>query len=250
MTEPRHLDARIAEFFRTTQPDLPDRAFDAVRRDLHRTRQLVVVGPFREPSSLPRARYGVAAVVVLALGIVTLSLRSVGGPGGLPSPSPSAAATLSTPTVFTSPIYGYTVTAPAGWIVAPALLRWDGTTQSGPDADADKLAGPRKLDVWAFAGPFGGDLAAFADNRIAANARDHADTCPADAFKTNEPFEIGGEAWVLLTWNCGALINQAITIHGGVAYAFVFRDLDVRAATDPVDRELFLSILDSVELPK
>ncbi len=261
MTELRHSDARIAAFFEVTQPDLPDRTFDAVRRDIHRTRQLVVIGPFREPNSLPRARYAVAAAVVLGFGIVVLRLRPVAGPGGAPSlappppvvPSapvtPSAAASPSGPTVFTSPFYDYTVTAPADWIVAPALLRWDGTKQPGPDAEADKFAGPRKLTAWAFAGPFVGDLAAFVADRIAANARDHADTCPSDAFKTNEPLEISGQPWVLLGWNCGALINQAVTVRGAVAYAFTFRDLDVRAAADPVDRVIFLSILDSVELP-
>lgn len=261
MTEPEHQDARIAAFFEATQPDLPDRAFDAVRRDIHRTRQLVVIGPFREPNSFPRTRYAVAAAVVLAVGIVVLSLRPVAGPGGVPGPTPkptigpsssimpSTAASPSGPIVFISPEYGYTVTAPSGWIVAPALLRWNGTNQPGPDAESDKLAGPRKLTAWAFAGPFGGDLAAFVADRIAANARDHADTCPADALKTNEPLEIGGQPWVLLGWDCGALINQAITVRGSVAYAFIFRDLDVRAATDPADRAIFLSILDSVELP-
>lgn len=261
MTAPRDPDARIVAFFEASQPDLPDRAFDAVRRDIHRTRQLVVIGPFREPDSFPLARFAVAAAVVLTVGIVVLSLRPVAGPGGVPGPTPkltigpsssitpSTAASPSGPTVFISPQYGYTVTAPPGWIVAPALLRWNGTNQPGPDAESDKLAGPRQLTVWAFAGPFGGDLAAFVADRIAANARDHADTCPANALKTNEPLEIRGQSWVLLAWDCGALINQAITVRGRVAYAFVLRDLDIRAATDPADRAILLSILDSVELP-
>jgi hypothetical protein len=261
MSAPRDRDARIAAFFESSQPDLPDRTFDAVRRDIHRTRQLIVIGPLREPDSILGARFVAAAAVVLAVGIAFLNLRPVVGPGGVPSPappttvvtsptvSPSAAASPSGPTVFTSPLYGYTVTVPAGWISAPAILRWDGKRQSGPDAESDKFAGPESLSAWGFAGPFSGDLAGFVTDRIAANARDHADTCPVDALEINEPLQIGGQRWVLLGWNCGALINQAVTVRSGVAYAFIFRDLTVRAASDPADRAIFQSILDSVELP-
>jgi hypothetical protein len=146
-------------------------------------------------------------------------------------------------------MYGYTVTIPAGWLAAPAVLRWDGTKSSGPDAESDKFAGPAQLTSWAIAGPFSGDLAAFVTDRIAANARDHSDTCPRATPEINEPLQIGGQPWVLLGWNCGAVINQALTFRAGVAYVFTFRDLGVRAATDPADRALFMSILDSVELP-
>ncbi len=44
-------------------------------------------------------------------------------------------------------------------------------------------------------------------DRIAATARDHGDTCPVAEPEVNEPLQIGGEPWVLLGWNCGALIN-------------------------------------------
>lgn len=261
MSAPRDRDARIAAFFEASQPDLPDRTFDAVRRDIHRTRQLIVIGPLREPDSIIGARFAVAAAVVVAVGIALLNLRPGVGPGGVPSPSPtptvvpsptvspSVAPSPSGPTVFTSPLYGYTVTVPAGWISAPAMLRWDGTKQPGPDAESDKFDGPESLSAWGFAGPFSGDLAAFVADRIVANARDHSDTCPVAEPEINEPLQIGGQPWVLLGWNCGALINNAVTVRAGVAYEFTFRNLAVKAASDPVDRALFLSILDSVELP-
>jgi hypothetical protein len=44
------------------------------------------------------------------------------------------------------------------------------------------------------------------------------------------------------------LINQAVTVHKGVAYSFVFRDLAIKAATDPADGRLFQSILQSVRV--
>jgi hypothetical protein len=151
--------------------------------------------------------------------------------------------------VFTSPVYGYTVLVPAGWTSASAILRWDGTKQPGPDAETDQFVGPGDLTAWAFAGPFSGDLTAFVADRIAATARDHSDTCPVAEPELNEPLQIGGQPWVLLGWNCGALINTAVTVRAGVAYTFNFRDLGVRAATEPDDRAIFLSMLDSVELP-
>ncbi|TME13466.1 MAG: hypothetical protein E6I65_00915 [Chloroflexi bacterium] len=261
MTASRDPDARIAAFFESSQPDLPDRTFNVVRRDIHRTRQLVVIGPWREPTSFGNGAFVAATAAVVAVAIVLLNLRPIVGPGGVPSPAPTptvapspavsstAAASPTGPTVFTSPMYGYTVTIPAGWLAAPALLRWDGIKQPGPDAEADKFAGPEQLTAWAFAGPFSGDLAAFVTDRITANARDHSDTCPRATPEINEPLPIGGQAWVLLGWNCGALINNAVTVRAGVAYEFAYRDLGIEAATDPADRALFQSILNSVELP-
>jgi hypothetical protein len=261
MTAPRDPDARIAAFFEAAQPELPDRTFDAIRRDIHGTRQLVAVGPWRQPVGFRSAGFVAAAAAVLAVAIVVVNLRPVLGPASVPtrsptpttapSPlvSPSAPAAPSSPTVFTSPLYRYTVTVPAGWLPAAALIRWDGRRQPGPDAESDKFAGPEELTAWAFAGPFKGDLAAFVTDRITANARDHADTCPRATPEINETLRVGGRRWVLIGWNCGAVINQAVTVRGGIAYAFVFRDLGIEAATDPADRALFLSILDSVELP-
>jgi hypothetical protein len=255
MTTPRDPDAKIAAFFEARQPDLPDRAFDAVRRDIHRTRQLIVLGRLREPDHVVAARFVAAAIVVLALSIAFLELRPGFGPVGAPSlsPSPTAVpspvASPSGPTVFTSSLYGYTITIPAGWASAPAIRRWDGKNQPGPDAETDKFGGPEQLSAFAFAGPFRGNLAAFVVDRIAATARDHADTCPVAEPEINEHLEIGGQQWVLLGWDCGALINTAVTVRAGVGYVFTFRDLAVQAATDPVDRVIFRSMLDSLEFP-
>ena len=261
MTTPRDPDAKIAAFFEARQPDLPDRAFDAVRRDIHRTRQLVVVGRLREPDHLLGGRLVAAAIVLFAIGIAFLELRPAFGPVGAPSPSPSPTAipsptispspvaSPSGPIVFTSSLYGYTITLPTGWVSAPAIVRWDGKVQPGPDAETDKFGGPEQLSAFGFAGPFSGNLAAFVSDRIAATARDHADTCPVAEPEINERLQIGGQQWVFLGWNCGAVINTAVTVRAGVGYVFTFRDLAVQAATDPADRAIFRSMLDSIELP-
>ena len=263
MNEQREADPRIAAYFKTAQPDLPDRTFDAVREEIHRTGHVVVLGPLRLPTMPRVAAYLVAAAMVVAIGALALMPRQGLGPGGptaaLPSPiataspepsPPGEAATAPAgPTRFTSPIYGYRVTIPAGWIAAEALIPWDGKRQPGPDADVDKFAGPGQLSAFGFAGPFDGTLATFVTDRIAANARDHADTCPNPQPEINERLQLGDQQWVLIGWNCGAMINQAVTVRAGIAYAFTFRDLGIDAATDPADRALFMSILDSVELP-
>jgi hypothetical protein len=260
MSGPRDPDARIAAFFAASQPELPDRAFDAIRREIHGTRQLVVLGPVRMPGAPAFSWLAVTVAAVLVVAIAALDLRFGGGPGGPPNPSPSPAigpsaasspspASPAGPTRFTSPLYGYSITLPAGWLSAPALLRWDGVNQPGPDAETDKFDGPDQLTMFGFAGPFEGDLPAFVGDRIAANARDHADTCPRATPDINEPLQVGDQAWALLGWNCGALIYQAVTVRAGVAFAFTFRDLAIAVADDPADRAVFLSILDSIELP-
>lgn len=80
---------------------------------------------------------------------------------------------------------------------------------------------------------------------MAANARDHGDTCPAKP-ETKHRITIGGGPGVLLTYNCGILINLAAAVHHGVGYQFGFRDPTVQAATDPADQTAFLAILESI----
>ena len=67
--------------------------------------------------------------------------------------------------------------------------------------------------------------------------------------EVNEPIDIGGQPGVFLAWNCGAVINNAVTVRAGVGYVFTLRDLSIRAATDPADLALFRSIFDSVKFP-
>ena len=75
MTAPRDPEARIAAFFEASQPELPDRAFDAVRRDIHRTRQHVAIGPWRQPTSFAGFGFVGAATAVLVAAMVFINLR-------------------------------------------------------------------------------------------------------------------------------------------------------------------------------
>ena len=243
MTEHRDPDRLIAAYFAQRAPDLPDRAFDAVRRDIHGTRQRRIFWPWRAPEPRVLARVlPVAAAVLLILSLWLLSLPGL-GPGGTPRPSHAA-----TPNVFRSPLYHYSILVPPGWTATPATVRWDGESQPSLGPNVDQLAGPH-LIVLGYAGPFAGNLAAFVQDRIAANTRDHSDTCPSNALQLNQPTTIGGEAGVLLGLNCGARIDQAITVHDGVGYAFTIRDTAFSSTLDPTDFGSVQSMLDSLIFP-
>lgn len=89
MTAPRNPERTLEAFLTDGPMELPDRAFDAIRHDIHRTRQRVVIGPWREPNAATLSRLAIAAAVVLAVGVVWLNLgRSPTGPGSGPTPMP------------------------------------------------------------------------------------------------------------------------------------------------------------------
>jgi hypothetical protein len=243
MTEHRDPDRLIAAYFAQGVPDLPDRAFDAVRRDIHGIRQRRVFWPWRAPEPLVLARaLPVAAAVLLILNLWLLSLPGL-SPGGTPRSSPAP-----TPTVFRSPLYGYSIVIPDDWKATPAVVRWDGESQPSLGTNVDQLSGPHLIAL-GFAGPFSGDLTAFTQDRLAANARDHSDTCPSNALQLNQPTTIGGERGVLLGLNCGARIDQVITVHDGVGYAFTIRDTAFSSTLDSTDLASVQSMLDSLIFP-
>jgi hypothetical protein len=97
-----HPDDLIRAFIADGRDELPDRAFDAVRGDIHRTRQRVVIGPWREPqmSNLAKVALAAAAVIAIAFGATRL-LPTESGPGTVqtsPTPTPTA-----TPDVTSAP---------------------------------------------------------------------------------------------------------------------------------------------------
>jgi hypothetical protein len=243
MSERRDLDRLIASYFVAPAPELPDRVFDAVRRDIHHARQRFVLGPWRAPDPRWLARaVPVAATILVAVSLLILNgLVLVPGHGQTASPGP-------TPNVFRSPLYGYSIVLPSGWNATPATVRWDGESQPSLGPNVDQVAGPH-LIVLGFAGPFAGDLAAFVQDRMAANARDHSETCPANALALDQPTTIGGEAGVLLGLNCGARIDQAITVRDGVGYAFTIRDSAFSSNLDPADLASVQSMLRSAVWP-
>ena len=96
MTPPRDPDQLIRTFLQEGSEQLHDQIYDAVRAEIDRKRQRVVIGPWRMPTlnKLVPIGLGTAAVVVALL--VTIQLIRTpanSGVGGAPSatPSPSTA---------------------------------------------------------------------------------------------------------------------------------------------------------------
>lgn len=129
-----HPDELIRAFIAEGREELPDRAFDAVRGDIHRTRQRVVIGPWREPqmSNLAKVALAAAAVVAVLFGASRL-LPSESGPGATqPSPTP-------TPTVSPS------AAAPPGESGAPSSALFS----PGPICDGrDTRTGPMEPGMY------------------------------------------------------------------------------------------------------
>jgi hypothetical protein len=173
MTAPRDADRLIQAFLSEGETDLPERAFEAVRRDIHRTHQRVVLGPWREPDMSTVARVAIAAAAVVAIGLAWINFgpsHDNKGVGGSQTPTPTAA-TAPTPSPSPKPLPNsgqvepgrYTlitageiapgpfpqlaVTVPAGWSAdgGGLLLKNYGAS--------DTEAGP-SLVVWEMSGTF------------------------------------------------------------------------------------------------
>lgn len=109
MTAQRTPDTLIRAFLEEGLVELPDRAFDAVRRDIHRTRQRAVLGPWMEPTMTTLSRLAIAAAVLVAVGVAWVNLGPVADVGPpKPTPTPTAAPS-STPV----PVSGF-MDLPAG----------------------------------------------------------------------------------------------------------------------------------------
>jgi len=104
MTVSRDPDRIIRAFIDEGLTELPDRVYDAVRSDIDRTRQRVVIGPWRTPSmnSFAKVLIAAAAVVVVAIVGINLLPRTGGDVGGGPAPTPSPSASAS-PTASAQP---------------------------------------------------------------------------------------------------------------------------------------------------
>jgi hypothetical protein len=97
MTASRDPERLIRAFLDEGPTDLSDRTYDAVRSHIDRTRQRVVIGPWREPRMSNLARIAIAAAAVLAVAVVGYNVlpgsNEPGATGTIPSPSPSPTAT-------------------------------------------------------------------------------------------------------------------------------------------------------------
>lgn len=183
-------------------------------------------------------------------GSATRSSSPVSSPSGATPTSAGSSQASASPGTFTSATYGYALRPPAHWTSAQASGKWDG--QSGLDVDSshvDQFRSPSNTPVfWVVATRWQQSLAAFTSFAISWTSSFHEDSCPAQP-NSRSPITVGGQPGMLLAYDCGVLINHALTVNHGVGYWFVFKDDAVQAPTDPGDHATFMHILKSVRFP-
>ena len=101
MTASRDTERLIRAFLDEGVTELPERAYHAVRSEIDRTHQRVVIGPWRTPDMNTFAKFAMAAAAVLVVALVGYNLLpSDPGTGGTPTVSPSPS---PSPSVAVSP---------------------------------------------------------------------------------------------------------------------------------------------------
>lgn len=137
MTARDDLDRRLDAFLLDGPDELPTESYEAARERVDRTRQRVVIGPWRFPEMNKLVPIGIGAaavVVVLVAGTQLLGQPTSGGVGGAPSASPvpasSAAGLPAGPFSLTDgqSIDGMTTKAATVTIAAPG---WEGEPGGG-----------------------------------------------------------------------------------------------------------------------
>ena len=191
---------------------------------------------------------------LLAGGVLIASCSSsAGSPSSGAGPAAASTGSQSSAPVsrtFTSEAYGYTLTVPANWSSRQAYVKWDGKAElDGTSTAADLIGQPGETrGVWAAASPSKLDLAADAAFAIRWTAQVHGDYCPHRPNARTHVM-VGSRPGILLAYNCGILVNLAVTVAHGVEYWFSFVDHGLVAATDPADHAIFMKILSSVQFP-
>lgn len=166
-----------------------------------------------------------------------------------PTAAPPTAGVEATPSVFTSPVYGYSVVLPVGWSAVAATLRWDGTSRTSSDTpNVDQFYPTGLASSWASAAAYQGTLKEYTAKEIADTANYHGTTCPAGP-EAQLPITVGGQPGILLQFNCGILINIAVTVDAGIGYVFGFRDPTVEGSSDSQDKAIFVGLLASTRFP-
>jgi hypothetical protein len=210
----------------------------------HQERRWLFGGKWRIPMNA-FARLGLVAAAVIAavvVGAVAISgMRSGPSIGNDSTPTPSASS------IFTSRLYPYSISVPAGWTATWAAARWDGSgAPDRQDLTVDVMVSPGTAVALGQSAPTTKGLSKYVADAIVANYQVHRATCPEQP-ESVEPVTIGGEPGKLLAWNCGIMVNQAFTVHAGQAYRFTFVDEAVHAATNPADKATFIALLASVQ---
>jgi hypothetical protein len=166
MTANDSLERRIADHYAAEAPQrAPDWLLASTLDTIDTTpqRRVLIRVPWRIPTMNTFARVAIAAVILIAVGAVGLSVlrpstsSGVGGPPIVspsisPSPTPSAspsASPVSPPALtgtYTSDRNGFTISYPAGWLTRPATDPWTTVFPTFASTDSDVIYDPDLQD--------------------------------------------------------------------------------------------------------
>ena len=103
MTSRTDPDRLIRAFLEEGQTYLPARTYAAVRAEIDRTRQKVVIGPWRKGRMNNVARLAFAAAALVVVAVLGFNLRPAEDRVAGPAPSSSGSSAFSSPTTMASP---------------------------------------------------------------------------------------------------------------------------------------------------
>ena len=249
------LERRIADYYATEAPPrAPDWVLGSVLATIDTTpqRRAFVRLPRRFHDMNTYAKLAIAAVVVIAVGLVGLTFlrpsegSSVGGPNASTSPSPS---TRRSPTIidpsppplaetFRSSINGLSISYPSGWSVNPADAPWTDQEPRFDSSAGDILYDPALTDhlfVWVGSQSLDGQ----AGDAWAAEGMSRPEL---GCGSTPEPITVDGADGVF----CEGL---ALVSVGDRGYAFMlYTSSDDPSVPRVYDRAWFETVLESVQL--
>ena len=167
MTASRDPDRLIHQFLLGGEEQLDDQVYDAVRAEIERKRQRVVIGPWRMPIMNRIVGFGLAAAAVVAAVLIGAQLigspANVGGPGE-PAPTPEPTATTEpTPSLSAearvitntdAPVRTTVTVVSSGWFPLAGL---DGLTKNDDGLDPPDSVGAALL-AWAWPAGTGFDV--------------------------------------------------------------------------------------------
>jgi hypothetical protein len=264
MTANDSLERRIADHYAA---EAPPRAPDWLLRstldtiDATPQRRVLIRVPWRFPNMNNFAKVAIAAVVVIAVGAVGLSVLRPSTPssvGGQPIASPSASASPTPGTspsdsaesapaltgTFTSNRYGFSISYPAGWVPRPGTDAW---TTGFPDfgsTTGDVIYDPAlQGNLWIVVAsqPLaeGTTPTQWVDDLLASAGLGGVDSCDGPI----EPVTIDGNQGR----RCGS--PSAAVVAGGRGYAVVlYRSADDPALAATYGRAYFDDILATLRL--
>ncbi|HEX5014416.1 MAG TPA: hypothetical protein VFV72_09695 [Candidatus Limnocylindrales bacterium] len=149
MTRQTDLELALDRYLADRGDRLPDRVLEDALTEVDHTAQRRPSFPWRFPSMSTPLRLGLVAVAVIVAavgGMYLLGNRSNTNVAATPSPTPTAqpstapssqAPEASGPAMaqHESPIYGYTIGAPAAYQFIPATVEWPAGEDLGPETE-------------------------------------------------------------------------------------------------------------------